>query len=81
MMCQLRYARWCCEAGVRAQLRIVVAPAGAWRNVAIWQRLLLRGLGRRDMGQQNKARTRWRFLIRVNDPIPETSIMPDIRMT
>ena len=61
MMCQLRYARWCCEAGVRAQLRIVVAPAGAWRNVAIWQRLLLRGLGRRDMGQQNKARTRWRF--------------------
>lgn len=60
MMCQLRYAPGVVGAGVRAELRLAVAPAGAWRNVAIWQRLLLRGVGRRDMAKKNKAGTRWR---------------------
>ena len=55
MMCQLRYAPGVVGAGVRAELRLVVAPAGAWRNVAIWQRLLLRGVGRRDMGQKKQS--------------------------
>ena len=75
MMCQLRYAPGVVGAGVRAELRLAVAPAGAWRNVAIWQRLLLRGVGRRDMGQKTKRERGGGPLIRVNDPAPETSMM------
>ena len=76
MMCQLRYASGVVGAGVRAELRLVVAPAGAWRNIAIWQRLLLRGVGRREKGHQKTKREHGGGpLIRVNDPAPETSIM------
>jgi len=63
------------EAGVRAEFRIVVAPAGAWRNVAICQRLYCEELAGGIWAKKTKRERGGGPLIRVNDSAPETSIM------